>query len=186
MKPLACILLLALVAAAAPAPPSTAPATAPTTAPHRTLTFTDDAQTFFVTVPNTWRAGKLPKGRGGMLLVGPTPEDRPTAAPLFRVQAGRLRPGQAELTLDQFSREIVYQVTGKLPDDVKIEPAKLGGVEGRQFKTTLKDSKGFEVDMHYVIVLQQPRSFLFTYLQAKDAYDPSQAKAIFDSVRWNK
>ena len=191
IRPLACILLLALLIGAAPATnPATAPAApaAPvaTTSPA-TLTFTDDAQTFFVSVPATWRAGKLPRGRGGMLLVGPAPKDRPSAAPLFRVQAGRQVPGQAEMTLEQFAREAAYQVTGKLPDDVKIEPAHLGGVggvEARQFRHTLKDAKGIEVEMHYIIILQQPRSFLFTYLQEKDVYDPALAKAIFDSVRW--
>lgn len=180
-----CILGVALLTADADAAPATKPAATTTSAPS-SLTFTDDQQTFFVTVPGTWRAGKLPQGRGGMLLIGPAAKGKPSATPLFRVQAGQKQPGGPDLTLDQFAREVVREITGKPADDVKIEPVQLGGADARQFRLEKKDSNGIAITMHYVVVLKQPRSFLFTYFQEKDFFDPAEARAVFDSVRWKQ
>jgi hypothetical protein len=189
VKTLACCILAfapvaVALAVAAPAP-STAPAAAASSAPA-TLTFTDDQQTFFVTVPGTWRAGKLPQGRGGMLLVGPAAKGKPSAVPLFRVQAGRKQADAPDLTLDQFAAAVAREITGKPAGAVKVEPAKVGGADARRFEVEKTDAKGAAITMHYVVVLMQPRSFLFTYFQEKDLFDPAEAKAIFDSVRWTE
>jgi len=109
------------------------------------------------------------------------------APPIFRAQVGRQQPGQPPRSIDDFSRDVLKQVTkNRIDSTMKIEPAKVDGVDARQFMVTLEDARGMDIDMKYVIALRPPHSFIFTYLQERGLFDSDEADAIFSSIRWMK
>jgi hypothetical protein len=161
----------------APEPPATAVAL---------KTYNDNAGAFAVSVPETWRPGNAPPTRVAIVLTGPSAVPDRKAPPIFRAQVGQQPPAHARRGVDEFARDLIQQVTKRSPESsrTRIEPARIDGVEARQFMLTLEDSRGMDIDMKYVVAIKPPVSFIFTYLQERGLFDEAEADAIFSSIRW--
>ena len=178
-------------APAAPATSTTAP-TAPIAAsfsapptPDPSIArknYFDIGNNFAVAVPPSWTPGSSSSSRLALVLTGPSATPDRKAPPIFRAQIG----GQPQQSLDDFSRDVLKQVTKNRIDNttMKIEPVKIDGVEARQFMVTLEDARGMDIDMKYIVTLRPPQSFIFTYLQERGLYDSDEADAIFSSIRF--
>jgi hypothetical protein len=177
-----------VAAPASPPTPLVAPEPAPAPAVAEKKTYTDNAETFAVSVPPTWRLGHAPPTRLAIVLTGPSAVPDRKAPPIFRALVGQQQAGQSQRSIDEFTRELIQQVTKRSPDSgrTRIEPARIDGVDARQFMITLEDARGMDIDMKYVVVLRHPRSFIFTYLQERGLFDTDEADEIFASIRWTK
>jgi hypothetical protein len=173
------------IVAAAPLSPSdstSSPAPAPAT-----KTYTDIGDNFIVSVPEQWKPGSAPSTRVALVLTGPSALPDRKAPPVFRAQVGVQQAGQTQRSIDDFSRELIKKVTRNRADSTtKIEPAKIDGIEARQFMITLEDARGMDIDMKYVVALRPPHSFVFSYLQERGLFDIEEADAIFSSIHWMK
>jgi hypothetical protein len=187
-----------VVAITPPPAPATAPVVASASEPPTDVapeppaaavafkTYADNAGTFAVSVPETWRPGNAPPTRVAIVLTGPSAVPDRKAPPIFRAQVGQQPPAHARRGVDEFARDLIQQVTKRSPESsrTRIEPARIDGVEARQFMLTLEDSRGMDIDMKYVVAIKPPVSFIFTYLQERGLFDEKEADAIFSSIRW--
>jgi hypothetical protein len=153
-------------------------------APKAVKSYTDNADSFVVSVPATWKPGNAPPTRLAIVLTGPSALPDRKAPPIFRAQVGRPQPGQPQRSLDEFTREVIEQVTRKQPQSPRVAPTKVDGVEARQFTITLEDARSMDIDMKYVVCLRPSQSFIFTYLQERGLLDADEAERIFSSIRF--
>jgi hypothetical protein len=162
-------------------PPATPPSAAPSELSPARKNYTDIGDNFVVSVPESWTPGSTPPSRLALVLTGPSATPDRKAPPIFRAQVG----GQSQRSIDDFSRDVLKQVTrNRIDTTLKIEPAKIDGLDARQFMVTLEDARGMDIDMKYVVALRPPQSFIFTYLQERGLFDTDEADAIFSSIRF--
>jgi hypothetical protein len=178
-----------IVASFAPPPSQQQPSAASDSSLQARKNYTDVGDNFVVSVPLSWTPGSAPPSRLALVLTGPSAMPDRKAPPIFRAQVGgqQQQPGQPPRSIDDFSRDVLKQITkNRIDSTMKIEPAKVDGVDARQFMVTLEDARGMDIDMKYVITLRPPHSFIFTYLQERGLFDSDEADAIFSSIRWMK
>ena len=182
MKLLACIFGLSMLLIAAPPVPSAAATSTSTTQPAAP-TIADSKGDFTITIPPSWKQGKLKPGREGLLVMGPPPRGT-RAYPMFQAQRG-LRDGDADKPLDETVNGIVEQFTKRPASETTISKARLDGVEARYFRVTL-DVDGKPVDFDYVVAINKGQLFSLNFMQQQAHFDADAAKRVFDSFRWSK